>query len=75
MSGRSVILSTLFLGKPPRGWLPVLSKENVRLLKQRTNGPVNAHLIPGPKISTKSKFDITVKLVKVKLELSFIQTL
>ena len=25
MSGRSVILSTLFLGKPPRGRLPVLS--------------------------------------------------
>ena len=25
MSGRSVILSTMFLGKPPRGRLPVLS--------------------------------------------------
>ena len=36
--------------------------------KQRTNCPVNAHLISGPTISTKTsfaQFDIVIKYVKV----------
>ena len=44
-------------------------------MKQRTNGPVNAHLISGPTISTKTsfaKFDIVVKWVKVNSGSSFI---
>ena len=42
---------------------------------QRTNGPVNGHLISGPTINTKSsvaKFDIVLKLVKVNSGSSFI---
>ena len=45
---------------------------------QRTNGPVNAHLISGPTVSTKTSFanfDIVLKWVKVNLGSSFIQTL
>ena len=45
---------------------------------QRTNAPVNAHLISGPTISTKTsfaKFDIVVKCVKVNSGSSFIYTL
>ena len=45
----------------PKRW--PLSNPN-RTKNQRTNGPVNAHLISGPTISTKTsfaKFDIVVK--------------
>ena len=45
---------------------------------QRTNGPVNAHLISGPNVSTKTsfaKFDIVLKRVKVNSGLSFVSTL
>ena len=45
---------------------------------QRTNGLVNAHLISGPTISTKTsfaKFDIVVKCAKVNSGSSFIYTL
>ena len=48
------------------------------LLNQRTNGPVNAHLISGPTIHTKTsfaKFDIVLKWVKVNSGSSFILTL
>ena len=44
-------------------------------LNQRTNGPVNAHLITGATVSTKtslSKFDIVLKWVKVNSGSSFI---
>ena len=42
---------------------------------QRTNGPVNAHLISGPNVSTKTmftNFDIVLKWVKVNPGSSFI---
>ena len=42
---------------------------------QRTNGPVNAHLISGPTVSTKTSFanlNIVLKWVKVNSESSFL---
>ena len=45
------------------------------LQNQRTNGPVNAHLISGPTVSTKAsfaKFDIVLKWVMVNSWSSFI---
>ena len=42
---------------------------------QRTNGPVNAHLISGPTVSTRTNFanlDIVLKWVKVNSRPSFI---
>ena len=49
-----------------------------RMNNQRTNYPVNAHLVSGPSISTKTsfaKFDIVLKWVKVNSASSFIETL
>ena len=46
--------------------------------KQRINGPVNAHLISGPTVSTKTsfaKFEFVLKWVKVNSGSSFILTL
>ena len=49
---------------------------NSRVIRnQRTNGPVNAHLISGPTVSTKTSFanfDIVLKWVKVNSGSSFI---
>ena len=45
---------------------------------QRTNGPVNAHLISGPTVSIKTSFanfDIVLKWVNVNSGSSFILTL
>ena len=44
-------------------------KLTLKVDNQRTNGPVNAHLISGPTVSTKTsfaKFDFVLKWVKVK---------
>ena len=41
---------------------------------QRTDGPVNAHLISGPTISTKTSFDIVLKWVMVNSGSSVIYT-
>ena len=52
-----------------------LSKIMVLYVNQRTNGPVNAHLIPVPTVSTEpsfAKFDIVLKWVKVNSGSSFI---
>ena len=46
-----------------------------KCLNQRTDGPVNAHLISGPTLITKTsfaKFDIVLKWVKINSRLSFI---
>ena len=50
----------------------------VAIYNQKTNGPVNAHLISGPTVSTKTsfaKFDIVLKWVKVSSGSSFIKSL
>ena len=42
--------------------------QNVTKYNQRTDGPVNAHLISGPTLSTKpsfAEFDIVLKWVKL----------
>ena len=43
---------------------------------QRTNGPVNAHLISKPTVSTKTNFaksDIDLKWVKVIIYINFVE--
>ena len=54
-----------------KNFITGLIKENNN---QRTNGPVNAHLISGPAVSTKTSFanlDIVLKWVKVNSRSSF----
>ena len=57
----------------------VNAKKHIRIvitkMNQRTNGPVNAHLISGPTVSTKTSFanlNIVIKWVKVNSQSSFI---
>ena len=48
---------------------------NMTFINQRTNGPVNDHLISGPTVSTNTSFanfDIVLKWVKVNSGSSFI---
>ena len=43
-------------------------RAKIIIINQRTNGPVNAHLISGPTVSTKTSFanfDVVLKWVKV----------